>query len=564
MVLVLGVLAYQVTRTTLALREASQSVEQLRASVGAGELDRARAEIDGLADSAETAHEHSDGVLWRATTVLPVLGDDARAVADLADALDQVARVGPGAVDALAAAASGRLRTETGGVDLDTVRELQQPVAEVSAGAASARSTVADLDPATLLGPLRGRAEEFLEQLDTLAVVMGGAETATQLLPAMLGGEGRRDYLLVVQNNAEIRATGGLPGSASVLSARDGRLRLGFQGSAGDLQAGAAGVGSFEPGERETFGSVLRTDFRDASLTPDFPRAAARMALYADAALGREVDGVITVDPVTLAQVLAATGPVEVAGQRLDADNALRALLFEPYQRLDTEQQDAYFALAARGILDALLGNQGDQLALVETLSEAVAQRRLLVWSRDEGEQDRIAEMAVASALPTDTGRPEVGFYLNDGTAAKIQYFLRYDADLVSLGCDPDGHQLVRASMELSSGVPRPVSRLATSVTGGGTFAARGENRMILRVFAPQGGELRALEVDGERVEIVQTRVYDREVSTLPITLEPGQRSTVTAVLASVPGDTADPRLQWTPGMTWAPTQATAASRCLG
>ena len=40
----------------------------------------------------------------------------------------------------------------------------------------------------------------------------------------MAGADGPRDYLLVFQNNAEIRATGGLPGSWARLHAEDGKL----------------------------------------------------------------------------------------------------------------------------------------------------------------------------------------------------------------------------------------------------------------------------------------------------------------------------------------------------
>ena len=39
----------------------------------------------------------------------------------------------------------------------------------------------------------------------------------------MLGGDGPRNYLLVFQNNAEIRATGGLPGSWAEVHAEDGK-----------------------------------------------------------------------------------------------------------------------------------------------------------------------------------------------------------------------------------------------------------------------------------------------------------------------------------------------------
>ena len=54
-------------------------------------------------------------------------------------------------------------------------------------------------------------------------------------MPALLGGSGPRDYLLVFQNNAELRATGGLPGVMSLIHAENGRVDITRQASAGAM-----------------------------------------------------------------------------------------------------------------------------------------------------------------------------------------------------------------------------------------------------------------------------------------------------------------------------------------
>ncbi|TFB67457.1 DUF4012 domain-containing protein [Cryobacterium sp. Hz9] len=47
---------------------------------------------------------------------------------------------------------------------------------------------------------------------------------AVQLLPAMLGADGQRSYLLLFQNNPEVRATGGLPGAFAEISTENVKL----------------------------------------------------------------------------------------------------------------------------------------------------------------------------------------------------------------------------------------------------------------------------------------------------------------------------------------------------
>ncbi len=416
---------------------------------------------------------------------------------------------------------------------------------------------------ARLVGPLAGPVDDLQRRVTELDRSLGAAEKAVDLLPAMLGADGRRQYLLVVQNNAEIRSTGGLPGSLSVLEADEGRVRLGEQGNASLFGLSADPVVRLTDDEVDLYGRNVALDLRDTNLIPDFPRAASLMARFAEQR-GQQVDGVVSVDPVTLAEVLRATGPVEAGGVRLDEGNARRLLLNEPYLRLrSNEEQDAYFQRVSRGILDALLSGQGDQLELVRVLSQAAEQRRFLVWSDRDEEQRRFQDTAIAAALPRDEGiAPAVGIYLNDSTRAKMQYYLRFDADVRSLGCTASGRQQLVAEMELRSDVPAPVSALTEFVTGDGTYARKGDDAMNLRLYAPTAGRLEALTVDGEPARIKVGQDRDRQVSVLPLTLRPGQSVRVRALFETRPGQIGDPSLQWTPSMEWGPSSATARSLC--
>ena len=65
---------------------------------------------------------------------------------------------------------------------------------------------------------------------------------------------------------------------------------------------------------------------------------------------------------------------------------------------------------------------------MLEGLARGADERRLLVHSFDEAEQERLAGSKVAGELPsTPSSRPQVGVYLNDGTGSKMSYYLDYD-----------------------------------------------------------------------------------------------------------------------------------------
>ena len=88
-------------------------------------------------------------------------------------------------------------------------------------------------------------------------------------------GDGDRDYLLVFQNNAEIRATGGLPGAVRVVEADDGKV------DARPVRTRRITSAQRTPptlpmteAERASTTGISAGYFLNAGMTPDFPRAA--------------------------------------------------------------------------------------------------------------------------------------------------------------------------------------------------------------------------------------------------------------------------------------------------
>ena len=94
------------------------------------------------------------------------------------------------------------------------------------------------------------------------------------MLPDMLGADGPRNYFMVFQNNAEIRATGGIGGAWALLHVDDGRLELRQQGSTTDFPPRRSSVTDLTDAEMSLIGPKMGTYFQNAGSIPDFPRAA--------------------------------------------------------------------------------------------------------------------------------------------------------------------------------------------------------------------------------------------------------------------------------------------------
>jgi hypothetical protein len=249
-----------------------------------------------------------------------------------------------------------------------------------------------------------------------------------------------------------------------------------------------------------------------------------------------QLDGVIATDPVALAGLLRATGPVSLPlGASLTADNAVSLLLSDAYRDVpDPKLQDAFFAAAAKAVFEAVAGGQGDAKATVRSLADAAAQGRLSVWSARVSEEQQLAGTSLAGRLPAKDpkGRPSIGVFLNDGTAAKLDYYLRETVTVSNKDCAA-ASALFQVRVELTSAVPDPGAKaLPAYVVGSGLRGlAAGSMRTQVYVYAPSGGAIDTATIDGKPAPLGAGVESDRAVGVVTVDLAPGQTRVLDVVV---------------------------------
>src|SRR5690606_173047 len=196
---------------------------------------------------------------------------------------------------------------------------------------AAAGDRVRALGTDGLLGPVATQVIRLQDELLPVTDGVGAAAQALPLLPAMLGGEEQRNYLVLFQNNAEARATGGLVGAMAVVSAEDGQLALGQQSAPKEFGEQPEPVLPLTDAELALYDRQLGTFVQDVNFTPHFPRSAELARAFWGLRYPEQLDGVLSIDPVALSYLLRATGPIEVQGRQLTADNAVDVLLNRVY-----------------------------------------------------------------------------------------------------------------------------------------------------------------------------------------------------------------------------------------
>ncbi|MFC7548903.1 DUF4012 domain-containing protein [Plantactinospora sp. GCM10030261] len=539
------------------LTSAAGLARDLSTQIVAGDVAQARRTLDALQRQTAAARTTSGDPTWALAGRLPFGGANLAAVHEVATTLDELARrTFPDLLRVDVAALTPR----DGRVDLATISAAARDITAADTSAQAIRASFAR-SPDGLAGPVREAVVQVHDTLDRLVRLTFAARQAAMLLPPLLGAKGERNYLFAFQNPAEVRATGGMFGAYAVVRVADGRARIVKQGA-------GTGLGVFanplpvEVELRRLFGDLAGIYPADVNLSPHFPTAATLYREMYRRHTGQTVDGVLATDPVALAHLLRVTGPVELTGgTALTSATAVKALLSDVY-RQPSEKQDGYFARATKAVFDALLTRPLDMRAVVTALGQSVAERRLLFWSAHPEEQKTIAGTAIAGILPDQETTPRVGVFLNDGTGAKLSYYLRPEATLSVADCRPDGRRELRLRVTLGSTAPR--SGLSPSVLG---FESRKASkrytvRTLVSVYSPAGGAVLRARMDGEPIGVGAGRERRRHIGVATVDLAPGQTRVLEVDLLTPVTDSGAAELQVTPLATPWTTRISSAPSC--
>lgn len=263
---------------------------------------------------------------------------------------------------------------------------------QVGTVASSVRERVRriDLGPDhALVGPLDTGRRRFVEIKDRLDAELGDLQSVSTGMTSFLLGPS--NYLLFAANNGEMRAGSGMFLSAGVLSVNDGDLAVDDLRSTTGLRLPA---GTVDPeGDMATLWgwTAPSVEWRNLAMTPRFDATAELASRMWAAKTGQKVDGVMVVDPVALQALLAATGPIEVDGTEVSAENIIDQLSVDQYRDVVDVEWDEFdvatasrrnrLALIAHAVLDRVQQGGWSAADLLTHLATAARGRHVLAWS---------------------------------------------------------------------------------------------------------------------------------------------------------------------------------------
>ena len=490
---------------------------------------------------ADDARATTSGPLWAVATLVPGVGEDVAAARDVsasvADILD-AAQPLETALPRLSPSASSH-----GRIDVDALADVARSLPAVSSAVSTADATLAGIDPARLSGSLAAGVPALRAQLDAVRDPLANAVPALQILPSMLGRDGQRTWLVLLEQDAEARGTGGLVGAYAVVTTENGRLALGTTAQRATLDARKIPATAVPQDLRELWGPDL-TEWAGLNLSPHFPWTGQLVAAGWDSQRGAKLDYVAALDQHAVAALLAGTGPVRIGPDLVSSANAVAYLSRGVYQRYpryqDVDRATQQLVTTAFGRVAA---GRLDLRELVRAVADESGQRRILAWSADADEELVLQQLSVGGALPAAAG-PFAMAVVNNGGGNKLDAYLKVHTGYTPGRC-MGGSRIGTIAVTLTNTAPRTGLTAYQSVRSdlldsGVKRWVAGSNRILLDLYGPVGATAPLVTIDGAEQPPVEGTDRGHAVWRVVVPILPGQQRVVRAVVVQ-PVDVAGP-----------------------
>jgi Protein of unknown function (DUF4012) len=294
-------------------------------------------------------------------TVLPIVGNDVKAAREIVDssydavlAFGKIADVGDNLMNALSvaqdfSAANLSLRSGVEAFFRLPVEDRQKVLATLD-GIGDKLNASTDLINAALRGFINLPPTKFLssvtsalapivDELKTSRDDLDSAKSVADLLPSLSGYPMSKTYLVLLENNTELRPTGGFIGllaSVQISAGGIGNIKAedvySVDGANGDK------LKTVPPAPLAKYLNVKKWFLRDANWSPDFPTSAKKVVeFYKTESGAAHIDGVISADISFAQDLLKIVGPVTIGSSTFTAENAADEIEFQVEKGFDKQ-----------------------------------------------------------------------------------------------------------------------------------------------------------------------------------------------------------------------------------
>lgn len=240
---------------------------------------------------------------------------------------------------------------------------------------------------------IKGRIDSLSERLKLYSDLVKKARGLSVLLPELVALDGNKSYLILLQNNGELRPTGGLIDSFVNLSFENGKLK--------NLQV--SDVNSIDsqlkthvepPKEIKTDLNMKDYLLQDANWEPDFPTSARQISWFYTKETNQRAAGVVVIDISVVEDLLKVIGSLDMPDikEKISSDN-----LFEKA----VQNKNTFGIVLVNALFNKLffLPNQ-NWPGIAASLGKSLAEKHMSIYLEDPNLFSYVVSQKWAGVLP--------------------------------------------------------------------------------------------------------------------------------------------------------------------
>jgi len=378
--------------------------------------------------------------------------------------------------------------------------------------------------------PVRAQLTTIQQSLQSTKETLSNIDPLLTLLPKLLGQEKPQKYLLIFQNDAEIRGSGGFLTAYAILETHLGKVTPVFSE---DIYRLDARFGNRLPAPdpiKKYLPLVYNWHLRDMNLSPDFTVSMDTFyPHYKEVAKYKDVDGIIAIDtqvPVDLLKVLGKVGVAnwgEYHSEIVPECNCPQVV----YKMEDYATRPTYYIKENRkGMIGPLMHsillnmmNSPKKLwpQFMEIILKDIQEKHLMFYFPDDQEMQAVAEAFNASGRIKDYQGDY--FHLNDTNFAGAKSNLYVEQE-ISQEIDIASDGTITKTVTIIYTNPEPPDDCNLE-TGG--LCLNGFLRDWVRIYVPEGSEL--IEILGSDIDPTTSKDLGKTVIEAFIELRPESKT---------------------------------------
>jgi len=277
------------------------------------------------------------------------------------------------------------------------------------------------------------RTVDAVAHLDDTA--MTSISPLLRIFPGISGESAPRNYLIAFQNSAEARGTGGILGAYAVMNIDKGKAKFSAFGS----NAGLTQLQDTPIRMPAEFVRLYNDDpgiWQNSNISPHFPYGAQIWLALWKNQFKQQLDGVFTFDPTALSYLLKATGPIEVDGQIIYAENVVQVTLSDVYEKYETDNnaRKIFLINIIKAVSQKIEDKQFSANDLLAEMIHPINQHRILFYSVDESEQKILERSQISGAISNELDN-QYRLIIQNTSGNKMDYYLKRELKLETLSC---------------------------------------------------------------------------------------------------------------------------------